>query len=149
MVVVDVIGNMVDGGNARDPAVLPRAQNSRQLVTPRGCHRVTDETLNRAHQPRRHTKFFCDLIEDVGFGYSVLRRASAMGLHISAVFERIITKNCTGRGYGFSNSQIISDARTGDGFFIAVGINKDVTHRTHYLRPLLHRQFVIHQDNPN
>ena len=98
---MDVVSDVINGGDAGYPTILPRAENSRQLFAAGWRHRMSDITLHSAHQPSFKSEFLCYFIENMRLGHAVLGRAGAVGLHVSARPHEVFAENGAGGGYGF------------------------------------------------
>ena len=96
---------------------------------------MADERFNGHHRPLLDAVRAGDFIEYVGFGGAVFRRAGAVGMKEGAFFQRGLSQHVFDQRGGFTQGDVVADARRGDRALIAVGIDKHIGHRAENIGP--------------
>src|SRR5690625_5293797 len=106
---------------------------------------MTNICLYCRHRPILNSEYTRHPIKNFGLANPVLRRAGTMGLHHGAALNRLIADNRAGRCDRFRHGDVVTRPRCGDGFLVAIGIDKYIVDRTVNIRPQLQGQGVVHQ----
>ena len=149
MAVMHILGNVVDGGDARHPAVPPNAENRSELIAPGRRHGMAHISLHGADQPSLHAIGFGQFVQYLGFRNPILRCAGAVGLNVGAASQPRLSKDAARDAHGLAHGQIVADAGAGDGLLVAVRVDEHIGHGAQHLGADLKGQLIIHQQGVN
>ena len=93
---------------------------------------MADERFNSHHRPLLDAVSAGDFIE---YGGAVFRRAGAVGMKEGAFFQRGLSQHVFDQCGGFTQGDVVADARRGDRALIAIGIDKHIGHRAENIGP--------------
>ena len=142
---IDIVGDFINGFDAGNDAVFENTERGHQLIAAGGRERMTDIGLDRTDRPMLNTESACDLIQNQGFGHSILWCARTVSLHETALTHRVAAQNRDCRSHRLGHRDVVARTRSGYGFFVAIGINENITYRTMNIRAELNCQCIIHQ----
>ena len=96
-------------------------------------------------RPILDAKGFGNLVDDVGFGLTVLQGASAVGLNIAAPSQTFLSYDVLRGGGGLRHRDIIAQAWARYRLLESVGSDKYVVNSAVDIRAEFHGQFIVEQ----
>ena len=140
-----IVGNVVHGANARQPALGKAAQRGRQLVATGAAKGVPHIGLDGDHRPVLNPESLGGTLQNHGFGDPVLRCTGAVGVHKAVLAQALFADQLAGEGSGLAHSQVVAHAGSRDGFFATIGMDEHIRHGAENIGAQLQRQGIVHQ----
>src|SRR5262252_6309899 len=97
---MDVFRDVVDRRDSGYPAVLPRAERRRELITTRWCKRMADEGPHGGHDALLDAEHAGQRAHDVRLGHAVLRRARTVRLEVGSPAQAVLTEQPSRERHG-------------------------------------------------